>query len=97
LNGILFIDTYTCIMTNLDNEILRYDVNGTFLGRFAEHVDEPHHVTKVDDDTIAISAFDGVHFVDLEGKQTIKYRKISGVTAYVGKRASDPRGTYDGS
>jgi len=77
VKGMVFLDQYTILISSFFSDtVQKYDIDGTFLGTFAE-VDNPTGLLKIVDDTIAVATDDdGVFFFDMNGVSSNKFDDI---------------------
>jgi len=64
------------IFGEANGAIHKYDINGTYHGEFADNIELPFGLLKVDDETIAFACYSGILFFDLEGNDSTTYSKI---------------------
>ena len=71
-NGIIFINQYEFLTSSrTEDVVLRFDVNGTLVGVFVDDVRRPRGLLLLDDgDTVAVAAYDGIYFYDVETGRT---------------------------
>lgn len=73
MSGLEFLDQYTLLVTAYSSKVLKYDINGTYLGMFAPNNYPCYGLLRVDDETIAVSSFAGIFFYDFDGGLSPKY------------------------
>ena len=68
--GIAFIDQCTFVVaSHYTQTVVKYDVNGTYLGVFADTNSSPVQVVNVDENTVAVSSSEGIPFFDHAGEK----------------------------
>jgi len=77
--GIVFIDQYTFLVSDGDTigTVHKYDINGTYLGGFADNLSYIRTLLRIDEQTIAVTHFDGINFFDLEGNNSTSKSTIN--------------------